>query len=402
MMWKRRRCILVLVLCGFNFWGFAQVQSNAGSVEPVQFLTETRFEFQQNHIYLKARINGVEGKFIFDNGFTVTGLDDDFAARCGIQTSADSSITLADANETEAQGRIGTAQDLQIEDIHFKNTRIAIIDTDGLPSCHQVDGFIGSSVINKANWKIDFDKKTLQFSSRPFIDQGLRCAYTVSRSNRHFIEFRYEGVPFWVHIDLGSSGELELNKKAFTPIFAGLQAQMNVGVSSLALFGLNAVDTFYTLNRPFKFGYGKYLIPNSPRIELQQEVEYARLGLGYLYQYNLIINSDAREYILTPNKLPRISREEKDYGVVFYPVDGVHRIVRLSACENVFKYSFTLGEVIEKVDGQAVETLGDWCAIKTYVRAKADKGEPLRLKIRGRKEECILQADFSPARSIIR
>jgi hypothetical protein len=137
-------------------------------------------------------------------------------------------------------------------------------------------------------------------------------------------------------------------------------------------------------------------------IELQRDVENARLGLGYLHQYNLIINSDSHEYILSPNTLSRSNREEKDYGVVFFPVDGVHRIVRLSSGENVLKYGLTLGEVVEKVDGQPAESLGDWCALKAYVRNKADKGEPLRLKIRGRKEECILTADFNPARNIIR
>jgi hypothetical protein len=402
MVWKRILGCWALGLLGFNFGGFAQVQPNQGSVDPLQFMAEIPFAFHQNHIYVKAKINGVEGNFIFDNGFTVTGLDNDFAARCGIQASPDSGVILADANETEAKGQLGNASDLQLAEVHFKDTRVAIIDTDGLPSCQKVDGFIGSSVINKANWRIDFDNKTLHLASRPFLDAGLRCAYTISQSNRHFIEFRYEGVPFWVHIDLGSSGELELNKAAFTPLFSGLHAQMNVGASSLALFGLSAVDTFYTLNRPYKFGYDKYVITNAPRIELQREVEYARLGLGYLYQFNLIINSDAKEYILTPNRLIRPNRDDKDYGIVFYPVGGVHRIVRLSACENVSKYGFVLGEVIEKIDGQAIETLGDWCSLKTYIRGKADKSEPLRLKIRGRKEECILNAEYSPAHSIVR
>lgn len=399
-MWKELRHFLLWVILSMPFYILAQVQPNLGTVEPLQFLSETNFDFQQNHIYFKAKINGIEGTFIFDNGFTITGLDDDFAARCGITT--DSSITLADANEAESQGKTGSAGLIQIAEVNFKDTRVAIIDTDGLPACQKVDGFIGSSVINKANWKIDFEQKRLQFSSRPFIDPGLRCSYTVSRSNRHFIEFKYEGVPFWVHIDLGSSGELELNKAAFTPIFAGLPAQMNVGASSLALFGLNAVDTFYTLNRPFKFGYDKYQITNSPRIELQRDVEYARLGLGYLHQFNLIINSDAKEYILSPNKLLSSAREEKDYGVVFYPVEGQQRLVRLSACENVARLGLTLGEVVEKVDGQAVDSLGDWCAIKSYIRAKANRGEILRLKLRGRKEECVLKPDYHPARSIIR
>lgn len=399
-MWKEVRHFLLWMALSTPSFILAQVEPNLGTVAPLQFVSEIPFDFQQSHIYFKAKINGIEGTFIFDNGFTVTGLDDDFARRCGIV--ADSSITLADANEAEAEGQMASAARIQIADVQFLNTKVAILNTDGLPACQKVDGFIGSSVINKANWKIDFDQRKLQFSSRPFIDQGLRCAYTISRSNRHFIEFRYEGVPFWVHIDLGSSGELELNKQAFTPIFAGLHAQMNIGASSLALFGMNAVDTFYTLNRPFKFGYSKYLITNSPRIELQRDVEHARLGLGYLHQFNLIINSDAKEYILTPNKLLTTNREEKDYGVVFYPVDGQQRLVRLSACENVAKYGLTLGEVVEKVDGQAVENLGDWCAIKTYVRNKARQGEPLRLKIRGRKDECVLQPDYHPARSIIR
>jgi hypothetical protein len=392
----------MLLSWGLTISAIAQVNPNAGSVAPTQFLSSLSFDFQQNHIYLKAKVNGVEGTFVFDNGFTMTGLDREFAKRCGIQAHPDSSITLADANEAEASGQMATARSILLADVDFQHTRVTLIDTKGLPACQRVDGFIGSSVINKANWQIDFEKKQMQVSSRPFLAAGLRCAYTISRSNRHFIEFTYEGVPFWVHIDLGSSGELELNKAAFKPLFAGLPAQMNLGASSLALFGLGAVDTFYTLPRPFRFGYAKYQITHSPRIELQRDVEYARLGLGYLHQFNLIINSDAKDYILSPNKLLTADREEKDYGVVFYPLEGLHRLVRLSACENVSKYGFTLGEVVEKVDGIPVQELGDWCALKTYARNKANRGETLRLKIRGRKEECILQADYQTSHSIIR
>ena len=77
-------------------------------------------------------------------------------------------------------------------------------------------------------------------------------------------------------------------------------------------------------------------------------------------------------------------------------------MVRLSASENVARYGFRLGEVVETVDGVPVQELGDWCAIKTYVRNKANRGEPLRLKIRGRSTECVLQAEYHPEQSIIR
>ncbi len=379
-----------LLQCCWHLAALAQFDPNAGTVSPQQFEAESAFEFRNQHIYVHAEVNGVKGIFILDNGFTVTGLDEAFAKRCGIKVIQNATLTLSDANETQQEGQYGTAAEINLAGVRFQNTQVALINTNSLPTCEKVDGFIGSSVINKANWQILFGEEKIKIASRPFVSNGLRCTYTTSKSNRHFIEFKLAGEPFWVHIDLGSSGELDLNKEAFTPYFQGVPAQLNLGVSGLGVFGPGKVDTFFSITRPFAFSYGPYRFPNSPRIELQNGVEYARLGLGYLGQFDLIINPGVPEYIFSPNKLLKPQREEAEYGVTFFPINGQYRVLRISSHANVRKYALKLDDVIEKIDGRNPAELGDWCTLREYVRNKASKNEPIQLKIQGKSDVCTL------------
>jgi hypothetical protein len=157
------------VLCFFPA-AMGQMKHNQGKVSPRNFSETVDFELWQDHIYLDVVVNGVKGTFMFDNGFSVTGLDSAFAEKCGLNIRSIDKQKVRDANNISQEVPFSLADNIKIGAVEFKKTTITVVNSKNLVTCKKVDGFIGNSVINKANWYIDFDHNKIQLSSKPIPD----------------------------------------------------------------------------------------------------------------------------------------------------------------------------------------------------------------------------------------
>lgn len=390
MLTLRHMLLPLFMLCVLSD-AIGQMNKNQGKVSPHNFSETVDFELWQDHIYFDVEVNGVKGTFMFDNGFSVTGLDSAFAEKCGLNIRSIDKQKVSDANNVSQEVPFSVADIIKIGTVEFKKTTITVVNSKNLVTCKKVDGFIGNSVINKANWYIDFDHNKIQVSSKPIAVEGIQTPYINSKSNRHFIAFDFGGQSFYTHIDLGSGSELEVNQAEFLSAFRAFSGEQHLGVSSMGLFGLGSIDTFYVLKHSYLFRTGNSRFSIAPVIEFQKSIEQPRLGLGYLQQYNLVINTSLKQYIFQnrshlPPPLPDL-----DYGIVFFPINGVYKILQLISNPNVAKYRFSLLEEIESLDGQPMSQFMDWCLLRTYVRSKIKEKANITLKIKGRKDPCILE-----------
>jgi hypothetical protein len=378
------------VLCLFPA-AMGQMKQNQGKVSPRNFSETVDFELWQDHIYLDVIVNGVKGTFMFDNGFSVTGLDSAFAEKCGLNIRSIDKQKVRDANNVSQEVPFSVADNIKIGAVEFKKTTITVVNSKNLVTCKKVDGFIGNSVINKANWYIDFDHNKIQVSSKPIPVVGIQTPYINSKSNRHFIAFNFGGQSFFTHIDLGSGSELEVNQAEFLSGFHAFSGEQHLGVSSMGLFGLGSIDTFYILKHSYPFRAENSRFSISPVIEFQKNIEQPRLGMGYLQQFNLVINASLKQYIFqTRTHLPP-PLPDLDYGIVFFPINGVYKILQLISNPNVVKYRFSLLEEIEALDGQPMSQFMDWCLLRTYIRGKIKEKANITLKIKGRPDPCVLE-----------
>ena len=55
------------------------------------------------------------------------------------------------------------------------------------------------------------------------------------------------------------------------------------------------------------------------------------MGLEYLKNYNIIINSRQREYILSPVEGQEQPLPKEDFGLSIYPVDGIYKVILIKS-----------------------------------------------------------------------
>lgn len=119
---------------------------------------------ETSHFEIKAKINGVSGRFILDTGASNTCVGIDKADMFSL-VSEISEVKAAGAGARNMETHVSDKNKIEIGDWKYKKQKIvlfdlvhvneALIEHKALP----VDGIIGADVLNKARAIIDYRKK---------------------------------------------------------------------------------------------------------------------------------------------------------------------------------------------------------------------------------------------------
>ena len=121
---------------------------------------------KSNHFELKARINGVKGRFILDTGASNTLVDTALHEQFKL-TIEDSEIKVTGAGASNMDSKISRKNKLKIGKWSQKKTAIVLFNlshvNSGLNSLKidPVDGIIGTDILKKGKAIIDYDRKYL-------------------------------------------------------------------------------------------------------------------------------------------------------------------------------------------------------------------------------------------------
>ena len=216
-----------------------------GRVEPSTFSeVSLPFEYVKGLMVVEVTVNGQPGRFIIDNGFSMTGLDRAYAKKCGIKSKRTTSARDGNNNQTSIGQAV--ADEIRLGEVSFKKTGVYLVDTKQFLPCDQIDGLIGSSIINKTNWKFDFEKQQVHISPYPFQEEGIQVPVRFNKANVHYIDFMIKGRKVSTQIDFGYNGHLKLKKKDFYSDFKG---------------DARSKDHWYWLPLRFRPGQYRYGIP---------------------------------------------------------------------------------------------------------------------------------------------
>lgn len=336
------------------------------------------FTFENNLILLDVTINGTPGRFLFDNGFSLSALDKSFADKIGIRP--DRETVLSDANSKRLSLEETTVELIEIGEFSFANTGAYILDTKAFMPCHQIDGIIGASIINKINWEIDMENQLITLSPKPFDGEGFLLDYSMIKNNSSVVELEVAGVPFTTKIDFGKTGSLDVEAALIRQALSGAMAEALVGITSLSATGLGNIDTTYRFFNLQPLAHQQRVLPLPIDMETSSELKYdAYLGLGYFRQYHVIINSSTSEYWLSePSET--IKDETRKYGVAFYLVDGEFKIIQKNPLTPGAE-TLPLMEKVIKIDGQPASRFNDICGWKEYLRSKISQQDSLTFEI---------------------
>jgi len=127
-----------------------------------------------NHFELKAKINGVVGRFILDTGASNTCVGFELATHFKLKVK-DSDTKAAGAGATEMPTKQALDVKISIGKWHYHNLHLVLLDLTHVNTAlidhlaKPIEGIIGADVLKKGKAIIDYDKKQLYLKKQVFL-----------------------------------------------------------------------------------------------------------------------------------------------------------------------------------------------------------------------------------------
>lgn len=119
-----------------------------------------------NHLELKAKINGVKGRFILDTGASNSCVSLDAVANFNLLTE-ETETKAAGAGATDMDTKLSKNNKLQIESWKTKKFNLVLFDLSHVNTAliqhkaKEVDGIIGADILQKGKAIIDYSQNAL-------------------------------------------------------------------------------------------------------------------------------------------------------------------------------------------------------------------------------------------------
>ena len=330
-------------------------------------------------IVLKVTVNGVEGRFILDNGFSISALDKKFAAKAGVVFQKTGSVNDANNNTVELlETRIAS---IAVGPFNFKNSIVNQLETALFLPCDSIDGVLGANFINSINWKIDFDQKTAIISKSEFTSNGQRLDFTKGRNNISTTQAEINGKSLKAMIDFGYQGHIQINKKNYYTNDSEQKAEVRVGIQSLSVSGLGNIDTTYLCASIPVSQNGNSFAASSEMVVKSNLREDAIIGINYFENYEVIINNSSNQYLLTPRE-NYVAPIKNNFNVGLYSIDSGIKIVQLNINDPVHDKLELLQNVVS-IDGKPSVEFIDICVLKAYMKDKRINNQSVIIQVEG-------------------
>jgi predicted aspartyl protease len=299
--------LLVLPLLGCNTISELRLQSNTDSVIGKE--TSIPFQYTKKLIVVEAHLNDSKkaNNFIFDTGAFQSKVEYHLSEELNLET-------ITTRNNGTAQGvkreiEITSVDSIRLSTSSFFNIGAGKLKYDALSysPCIAEDGIIGANLIKLAHWKIDYEKKEMKVSKKPFV---------VNLNNQHYmLDFAtsfLSGVPKVnvelegkvienVIFDLGYNGGLVVPYK-FANQFHSENSQTLIDQSTAGIFGSNR-DTLLVKELNVKLGNFQTKIP----VEFSS-LNKALLGNDFLEHFTIYLDYEDDKITLIPNSSVKIDK----------------------------------------------------------------------------------------------
>ena len=178
-----------------------------GTIQPKSFDAETEFTTVKTVMIIPSIINGVSKNFYFDTGAQYSIIQRD--------SILGKSMTLDGASNRSIKTGSEVVNSFKIKNVEFVGTVASNTDMAGLKEqIPNFGGIIGTPIINKANWLIDYPNKKLRISSKNLADESFETIKIKRKGGSPYTYISINGIEHKVVIDFGSSSEFSLPKES--------------------------------------------------------------------------------------------------------------------------------------------------------------------------------------------
>ncbi len=196
-----------------------------GTLSKENFNTEIPFYYIGKHMYIDVVINQKTYTFLYDTGWDITHIDKSLLGELSFSSIKKHKASGSSFEEENLQ--YGTlSNSLIIGGISFQNIGAGIQDMTFLKSTfsdqRKIYGIIGTNILRKAFWRIDYNKQTLSFSNKiesfPLDSNAIKVDMIPKSSSNwglNRIKLTINGVTDNFVFDTGSYGGFSANEQFF-------------------------------------------------------------------------------------------------------------------------------------------------------------------------------------------
>ncbi len=333
-----------------------------GNLNEKAFTEEVVFDDPLNLVIIPVEINGTTYQFLFDTG-APNVISEDLQHKYNFKSIGKNSIR--DSEGKSKKVLYVTLDSLVIGNVCFSNTAAFVADLKANPvlDCLDLDGIIGSNLMQFCSWRVDYFNKKITFTDQPellyYSSDFRKISFRSNDQHAIKIDFNTPNTKITnLKIDYGSTGSIGIPNRVYNVLkergdFSN--PQTSVGFTQSGLFGDFLVDTTESsIIQSGQFGdfaIGKTVIENGGK---------GLLGTSILKNYIVTMNWQNQTIGLDLND-KEIVFHRNGFGLspVFY---GGKTIVKSVVIDGpAIKAGLKPKMVIQSIDEYQLANLEDFC-----------------------------------------
>jgi len=368
--------IITILLILPLFSGCHHFIMRSGNIACKKEKTEIPFEYRLGLPIIKVTINGKSYDFLFDTGASNV-ISKELAKKISAKTKA--FLGAMDSQKNKSIVKIVQLDTISMGGYHFLNTGAIVADVNKSisVSCLNIDGIIGSNLMQLANWEIDFKNKKIRISSPEKHFKVPKNADTIKYKTdlyyKHYIDLKIGNRKIKnLTFDTGSNGYITCSGKDYKKLINNdLLSKTNYGygVSSSGLFGKgNSDSVFYATTSLLTLGKTPI---KQPLLEFRRK-HSDMIGTEFLKNFTVILIPRKKEIILS--KVNDREESARTFGFAFFPYGDSLKVDYLINKTIATRKGLQLNDRIVEINGIDVRSIDTkcYCDIQDKIMNKKD------------------------------
>ena len=305
-MTKLKTFTLLIVLSLFSINSNAQANemlewATQGTVTNKSYRSEIPFRYVDGYIFVDIMQNDKKYNFLFDTGAEATVIDTSILDAFEIKPFSTSTVS----GPLITNGKVNTIllSSITVSNVEFINIGAVAFDLGSFKKkfCEKLDGIIGSNLLKKAKWQIDYEKKVIRFSDDISNLISKEPKYTLNTNlpskgwGTETIELNIDGYVSQFHFDTGNGRE----KIVSNPDKFKKTIKSKKGLIVAYGFKKSATD-YKFIAESVSIGNIKF---DNQSISLQHEVGgHQLLGNRFFENFTVTIDWETHQVLLDPTK----------------------------------------------------------------------------------------------------
>lgn len=342
------------------------LQLKGGSVEQKSFTVTLPFEYRLGLVIVKVNLGGETYDFLLDTG-----------APCIISPEISKKLQAGKANfvkSSDSQGnksKMGfvVLDEISIAGLRFRNICAGVesLNSSKTLACLHADGIVGSNLMRKAYWKIDYQNQVITISDRrdnlQIPADALSVSFTPNIAGIPLTRMQINGIEEkGVEFDTGFGGEFALNTETYTKLAPGLSAasvHKSYGSQAVGIYGMGKPDTvFNVLINHLSFGEVKV---DSAAVDFSTDGSKL-IGTKFFKNYDVVFDW-SKKVVLMAEKKKYSHPDPRNYGLTVINRNDSLVVSSIFINSAAQKAGVQLGDVVVQMDSTKFDNIGEdqWC-----------------------------------------